>query len=84
VASEAEDRQRLKYNSQSSASYCFNPVAVETIGTLGVDTTDLIRRLGSRVGQLERLSVSVQRGNAAAVLGTVGLEASRLDAVFYF
>jgi len=30
-----------------------------------------------------RLSVAIQRGNAAAVLGTVDLAADKLDAVFY-
>jgi len=47
VASEANDRKRLKYSSLS-ASYCFIPVTVETLRTLGVDATDFMRQLGRR------------------------------------
>jgi len=69
----------------------FIPVAVKTLEALGVDVTDFVRQLnrlivtvtGKRKFIPQRLSVVIQRSNAATVSGTVGLEASRLDAVFY-
>ena len=93
VASEAEDRKRQKYASLS-ATYYFVPVAVETMGALGEDAADFIHQLGRRItavtGEtrateflLQRLSVAIQRGNAASVLGTVEAKADNLDAVFY-
>jgi len=41
VISEAEDRKRLKQ--------CFIPVAVDTLGALGIDVTDFHRQLGRRI-----------------------------------
>lgn len=93
VASEAEDRKRLKYASLSPL-YCFVPIAVETLGALGEDAADFIHQLGRRItvvtGErrateflLQRLSVAVQRGNAASVLGTVDSADDKLDAIFY-
>ena len=62
--------------------YCFIPVAVESLGALGAEATALFRKIGQRItaatgelrsGQflMQRLSVTVQRGNAACILGTV-------------
>ena len=94
VASEAETNKRHKYTSLS-ATYIFVPIAVETMGALGEDAVDFVHKLGRRVasvsGQkrateflLQRLSVAVQRGNAASVLGTVeAKDRECLDAVFY-
>ena len=77
MACQVEDRKRLKYVTLS-ATYCFVPVA-ETLGALGVEATDCMLQLGRRIAKtsgerrvteflLQRLSVAIQRGNAAAVL----------------
>jgi len=72
------------------------PVAVETIGALDAGAVELLHELGRRITEsigerhateylLEMLSVAIQRGNAASVLGTDGLESAesqKLDAVF--
>ena len=61
---------------------CFVPVAVETLGALGNGADELMRDLGRRISEvtrerrateflLQRLSVDIQRGNAASVLGIV-------------
>ena len=83
VAAAAEERNKIKYsNLTSCASYCFTPVAVETSGALGPATMNFIKELGRRLTQamgeeeattrlLQRLSVSVQLGNAASVMGTL-------------
>jgi hypothetical protein len=58
------------------------PVAVETLGALGDEAIALLRDIGQRIAAvtgeprshqfpMQRLSVTVQRGNAACVLGTV-------------
>jgi len=73
VACEAEDRKRLKY-SNLATSYCFVPVAVETLETLGVDATDFMHQLGRRIAAVtgerwatdylfQRLGVAIQRSN---------------------
>jgi hypothetical protein len=62
--------------------YSFTPVAVETLGALGEQAFAFFRDLGHRIATvtaeprsfqffMQRLSVTVQRGNAACVLGTV-------------
>ena len=61
--------------------YYFVPVAIETSGVMGPEALTFIRELGHRLkaetGEprslhflLQRISVAMQRENAAAVLGT--------------
>jgi len=80
VATEAEARKRSKYSSLA-ATYYFVPVAVETLAALGEEAAefiiDLSRRITATTGQprsvafpFERLTVAIQRGNAASVTGT--------------
>ena len=80
VANEAERRKSSKYRSLA-AHYAFTPVAVETLGALGDEASVFFRDLGHRIAAvtsepksfqflMQRLSVTVQRGNAACVLGT--------------
>jgi hypothetical protein len=95
VANEAEAKKRVKYISLSPA-FCFIPVAVETLGVLGEAAADFVHELGRRItavtGEkrateflLQRLSVAIQRGNAASVLGTVDSSRSvkNVDVVYY-
>jgi len=64
------------------------------MGPLGEDAADFLHQLGRHIASmtgerwstqflLQRLSVAIQRGNAAAVLGTVDMTVDKLDAVFY-
>ena len=80
VALKAEQRKRSKYTLLES-SHHFVPFALETSGVLGQAALDFIGELGQRLRQttrepctreylLQRLSIAVQRRNAAAVLGT--------------
>ena len=66
--------------------YNIVPLAFETLGSLGTITeaflSDLAKRIrlakgDTRAGKyfLERLSLSLQRGNALAVMGTMGARA---------
>ena len=58
-------------------------MAIETAGPFGPETFAFLKELGCRLKQVtgeaksfsylwQRLSVAVQRGNAAAVMGTMG------------
>ena len=92
VASDAENRKFSKY-SCLLPRFIFVPVAVETIDALGSEAikffTDVGRRLRlttheARSSQylLQRLSVAVQLGNAACIVGSVPSTAS-CDELFY-
>ena len=95
MACEAEAKKRDKYTSLTSL-YHFVPVAVETLGALGDEANTFLHELGRRIAAvsgdtratnflLQRLSVAIQRGNAACVLGTMDNadDGQSLDAVFY-
>ena len=73
VAAAAEERKRRKY-SHLDQGHSFVPVAIETAGVFGPETMDFMRELGSDRNSftylIQRLSVAVQRGNAASVLGS--------------
>ena len=77
----AEEKKIDKYTSLGSG-YSFTPIAMETLGAMGKRSLTFVKELGHRVRQctgevkaraylLQRLSVAVQRGNAALVLGSV-------------
>ena len=83
VAADAEYRKTQKY-SHLSSSHCFVPVAVETLGVFGKEARRFFREVAQRMrlatGEqlahqylLQRISVAVQRGNVAAVLGCTGV-----------
>ena len=82
VATAAEIKKRDKYRDLSPPCI-FQPVAVETLGGLGVDTLRFIREVGSRISAItrdtrathflrQRLAVAVQLGNAACVRESCG------------
>ena len=81
VAELAEVKKDRKY-SLLGATYLFTPVAIETSGAIGPRSRVFLRELGRRVrwesGEpratsylLQRLSVAVQRGNAAVILDCI-------------
>ena len=84
VAAQTEMRKITKCSSLNSTLYSFMPVAIESLGTFGVRTLKFIRDLGRRIVlqsgdslaapyHIQRLAVAVQRGNAASIIGTMGL-----------
>ena len=81
VAAEAEQRKKQKY-SHLNSSHHFVPVAVETLGVFGCEAHTLFRDISCRIFSvtqdplahqylIQRVVVAIQRGNAAAVLGTI-------------
>lgn len=82
VAARAEDRKQAKYT-HLAPSQSFTPVAIETSGVIGPRSLAFLRELGTRIRQytgearahsflLQRLSVAIQCGNAASVVGSAG------------
>jgi len=92
VANDAEDCKSSKY--RSLAACCsFKPVAVETLGALGEEASAFFQDLGQRITAvtaeprsfqflMQRLSVTLQRSNAARILGTV-VSSLGLDEFFH-
>ena len=81
VAALAEDRKVDKYR-DLPRSHLFCPLSIETMGAMGPRSLELVREVGRRIAMetgeprstdflLQRLSVAVQRGNCASVLGGV-------------
>ena len=81
AARKAENGKHAKY-AALDRGYIFIPVAVETLGAFAAASWRFIGELGARVAAAQenanaaahlkqRVSVAVQRGNAASVLGTM-------------
>ena len=81
VAAAAEERKEDKYRYLPS-THGFSPLSIETMGAMGPKSMALLREVGRRVAAesgeprstdyvLQRLSVAVQRGNCASVLGSI-------------
>ena len=81
AASRAEERKSVKY-SDLAQNYVFTPLGFETMGHWGPSTVNFVQELGRLLAQAtgeprstvflrQRMSIAIQRGNAAAVRGTV-------------
>ncbi|CAH2265001.1 jg25131 [Pararge aegeria aegeria] len=77
----AEQAKRRKYENLDS-SFIFVPFGVETLGPWGPEARALFKELSKRVIEStgdpragsylgQRISLAIQRGNAASILGTV-------------
>ncbi len=93
AASKAEDTKRKIYAFLLDR-FIFVPVAMETTGVRGKEGLSLINQIGERIaartGQpkaatflRQRISLAVQRGNVASILGTLP-EGKELEEVYYF
>ena len=89
MAAQAERNKQEKY-ADLNQHHNFTPVAIETAGPFGPETFTFLRDLGCRLKQAtgeaksffylqQHLSVALQRGNAAAVMGTMGGTTSSFD-----
>jgi len=86
----ADKAERFKHNHyiDLKENYLFTPIAFETLGCMGPETKKFIGKLGSLMkaasGEsrskdflLQKISIAIQRGNAACILATLGK--SRVD-----
>ena len=92
VAAQAESEKCAKY-SHLVSSHIFTPIAIKTSGAIGPSTRGFLKELGLRLKRvtgeanstqylLQRLSVAVQRGNAASIMGTISPSADLEDIFF--
>ena len=81
AASQAEKKKESKYRDLVQ-DYIFTPLGFETMGHWGASTIDFVQQLGQLLTHTtgesgsglylrQRMSIAIQRGNAAAVRGTV-------------
>jgi hypothetical protein len=67
---------------QQTGNYTFTPIAIETLGALGADTSTFFSELGRRLQYatreqcafmflMQRISVALQRGSATCLLGSL-------------
>ncbi|XP_055347500.1 uncharacterized protein LOC129594739 [Paramacrobiotus metropolitanus] len=91
AAALAERSKTEKYRNITQ-DYWFKPLAFETYGTFGPETTGLLTVLGKMIQQQsgepraleflrQRISIEIQRGNAASIMGTAPPTAN-LDEIF--
>ena len=87
----AESKKKNKYKDLEN-NYEFVPIAVETFGSWGPGSLKFIKEIGKRIQEntgekratqylIQSLSMTIQRGNAASILGTVG-PTSKLDEIY--
>ena len=92
TAEKAENLKLSKYNELEN-DYHMVPIAVETLGAWGPQGLHLIKCIGKKIQNqtgekrstfylFQSISMAVQRGNAASVLGTVKA-GKKLDEIFY-
>ena len=82
MATQAEERKEAKY-AYLNCMHSFTPVAIETYRVFGQKTMRFVWELGQRLEHvtgnkflIQKLSVVVQCGNSASVLGTMDLSAT--------
>jgi hypothetical protein len=91
-ARRAEERKVVKYQHLLDR-FIFVPLGFETLGSFGPQCLEFVREVGARITEQtheqratlflqQRLSIDIQRGNAAAVLGTLPPSKS-LDEIYY-
>ena len=92
AANEAESKKTRKY-SELASQYYFVPVGIETYGPIGREGLSFLKELGRRLELatldkrqpaflFQRLSVAIQRCNAACILGTLPA-GKRLEDIYW-
>lgn len=87
----AESKKNNKYK-DLEANYFFTPIAVETFGSWGHESLKFIKDIGKKIQDttgekrateylIQSLSMTIQRGNAASIMGTVG-QTRKLDEIY--
>ena len=93
AAEDKAKRKVAKYRSLINQNYLFVPFAVETMGPWNEEAIRFFNELTKRIAiktheprsgtfLRQRLSIAIQRGNAAAVMGTFRSN-DKMDEIFY-
>ena len=91
VAEDAESSKRAKYEELTN-THIFAPVCIETTGVWGPSANSFICDIGKRIQALtgeprstmflkQSISMAVQRGNVASILGTLP-KSAELEEIF--
>ena len=91
----AEKAEKFKYSKYIDIRqhYFMIPIAIETCGAWGIEGARFIKYIGKKIQQItgnrratfflfQSISMAVQRGNAASILGTVK-PGKKLDEIYY-
>ena len=93
AAAEKAEKSKLSKYEEICKDYYMVPIAIETLGAIGHEGACLIKDIGKKIQDLtgekrstfflyQSISMAVQRGNAASILGTVR-SGEKLDEIFY-
>ena len=88
------EKVKISHYKELANDYCFIPVAVETFGSWGQEGYKLVKEIGKKVMEetgerrstfylFQNISISIQRGNAACIIGTVP-HSEGLEEIFEF
>ena len=94
AAAEKAERAKIAKYTEIPTYVIFQPVVIETLGPWSASSLEFIRELGQRLALhsgeqrstsylIQRLSMVIQRGNAASILGTLPVQ-KKLSEIFYF
>ena len=89
---EVAKRKKFRKYDKLLNNYHFIPIAVETFGAWGQEGLKFIKEIGKKITQktsdknatnhiIQAISMAVQRGNAASIMGTLGPQ-RKLDDYF--
>ena len=92
-AAERAEKAKSTLYQEISRDYIFTPIAIETLGSGGQLSHGLIKEISQKIRKIngerrssfylfQRISMAIQRGNAASVFGTV-VSTSKLDKMFH-
>ena len=87
------EKKKLTHYEVLSHKYIVMPVAMETLGPIAPMGMKFIKEVGSRIKDItgdkrstvhlfQRLQINIQKGNAAAIAGTLP-SAKKLDEIYY-
>ena len=90
---EKSEQHKISKHSHLDLTYMFVPVAVEMSGIFGPQSLKFTEDLGPRLRTatdeanskqylLQRISVAIQKGNKASVLGTLGQQEGLFDPTY--
>jgi hypothetical protein len=93
-ASRAAERKKAQKYQALSPNYLFQPVGLETLGPWGPEAKAFINSIGFKIAEstgepravaflTQRISLELQRGNAASVLGTFA-QRDNIDSLFSY
>ena len=82
AAAEIRESLKISHYKDLANDYCFVPIGVESFGSWGSEGYKLVKSIGKKIMEVngeksstfflfQSISMSIQRGNATCILGTV-------------